>query len=82
MNNIKNLFNNLDKLDLKIMKTGLKFCFLVLIFSVFLLYMYLNVLHSIFLFNLAIAIFKLSTYIAIEFVICGIVVDTIKKQID
>ena len=82
MNKIKNLFKNLDKTDLKIMKIGLKISFFIIIFSVFLLCIYLEFIHSIFLYNLAIAIFKLSTYIGIEFIICGIVVDTVKKQIE
>ena len=82
MNNIKNLFNKLDKQDLKIMKNGIKICFLILMLSVFLLYMNMEFLHSIFIFDLAISIFKLSTYVAIEFIICGIVVDTIKKQLE
>ncbi len=82
MNNIKNLFNKLDKQDLKIMKNGIKICFLILMLSVFLLYMNMEFLHSIFIFDLAISIFKLSTYVAIEFIICGIVVDIIKKQLE
>ena len=82
MKKIKNLFKNLDKTDLKIMKIGLKISFYTIIFSVFLLCIYREFVHSVFLDNLAIAIFKLSTYIGIEFIICGIVVDTVKKQIE
>lgn len=81
MKKIKTLFENLDKTDLKIMKIGIKFCFYILMFSIFLLSIYLFV-HNIFLYNLGLAIFKLSTYFAIEFIICGIVADIVKKQIE
>ncbi len=82
MNKVKDLFKNLDKTDLKIMKIGLRISFFIILFSVFLLCIYLRFVHSIFLYNIAIAIFKLSTYIGIEFIICGIVVDTIKKELE
>lgn len=80
--NCKNLFDNLDKTDLKIMKTGIKFCFIFLIFSVFILVIYLTSIHTIFLYDLGISFFRLSTYFAVEFIVCGIVVDTIKKQME
>lgn len=81
MNKIKELINNLDKTDLKIMKSGLKLCFFVLLFSVLLLVFYLNYSHSFFLYELGLLIFKISCYIAVEFIVCGIIVDTIKKGI-
>lgn len=74
----KDLIANLDSTDLKIMKTGLKICFATLIFSVVLLYFYLNTSVN-FLYELGLSIFKISVYIAVEFVICGIVVDKLKK---
>ena len=76
---LKELITNLDKTDFKIMKYGLKICLMILLFSVFLLLLYLNAEHNVFLYELGITIFKVSTYIAVEFVVCGIVVDTIKK---
>ena len=78
---LKELITNLDKTDLKIMKYGLKICLGILLFSVILLSFYLNATHNVFLYELGITIFRVSTYIAVEFVICGIVVDTIKKGI-
>lgn len=81
MNKIKELINNLDKTDLKIMKSGLKLCFFVLLFSVLLLVFYLNYSHNFFLYELGLLIFKISCYIAVEFIVCGIIVDTIKKGI-
>ena len=76
---LKNLLENLDRTDLKIMKYGLKSCVGILLFSVVLLIFYLNAKHNVFLYELGITIFKVSTYIAVEFVVCGIVMDTIKK---
>lgn len=81
MNKIKNLINNLDKTDLKIMKSGLKLCFFVLLISVLLLVFYLNYSHNFFLYELGLLILKISCYIAVEFIVCGIIVDTIKKDI-
>ena len=80
--NFKELFNNLDKTDLKIMKNGIKFCLVLLLFSVLLLSIYLSSVHTIFLYDLGLSLFKLSTYFAVEFIVCGIVTDTIKKQIE
>lgn len=77
---LKELITNLDKTDLKIMKYGLKICLGILIFSVMLLSFYLNATYNVFLYQLGMTIFRISTYIAVEFVVCGIVVDTIKKE--
>ena len=79
MKKIKGLINNLDKLDLKIMKNGLLFCFLLSCISVIILSSYLFV-HNIFLFELGFSILKISAYYAVDFVVCGVVVDSIKKQ--
>ena len=80
MEKIKNLFENLDKLDLKIMKNGIKFCFVLAVIAIIILSFYLSI-HNAFLYELGIAVFKLSTYIAAEFVVCGIIVDKIKEQV-
>jgi hypothetical protein len=82
MYKIKNIFNNLDDLDLKIMKIGLKVCFGILIFSIVLLSFYLVLIHTSFLYNLGITVFRLSIYLSVEVIICGIVADLIKKQIN
>ena len=82
MDKIKNLFNNLDKTDLKIMKIGIKCCFGILLVAIILLSSYLFFVHNFFLYELGLAIFKLSAYIAVEFIVCGIVADKIKKQIE
>ena len=80
MDKLKDLLNNLDTVNLKIMKAGLKFCFLIAILSSIILCVFL-LNHSIFLFDLGLLIFKLSTYLSVEFIICGIVADKVKEQI-
>lgn len=82
MKQLKNLFNNLDKTDLKIMKFGIKICFGILLIAILLLSSYLFYVHNFFLYDLGIAILKLSTYFAVEFIICGIVADMVKRQIN
>lgn len=77
---IKNLFDNLEKIDLKIMKIGLKSCFIVLLISISLLAINLVSLHTFFYYNIGILLLKLSLYLGAGFIICGIVVDGIKNQ--
>ena len=78
---IKELFYNIDKKDLKIMCNGLKFCFLILLTSIAILVTYLFFSNNIFIYEIGILIFQLSLYFAIDFIVAGIVVDTIQKQI-
>ena len=78
---IKDVFKNIDKKDLKIMRNGLKFCFLVLLVSIAILITYLLFIHSILIYEIGLLIFQLSLYLAIDFVVAGIVVDTIQKQL-
>ena len=75
-----NIFKGLDKLTFKIMKNGLKFCFVICILSVLILATYNLSILSPFLYYIGIALFRLSIIFAIEFIICGLVVDGIKKQ--
>ena len=77
----KTLFKNIDKKDLKIMCNGLKFCFFVLLFSILILCTYLFVKNDFFIYQIGIMVFQLSLYFAIDFVVAGLVVDTIQKQI-
>ena len=79
MKYLKTLFSELDKIDFNIIKAGSTFCFIILILSIILLINYI-ITNNFFLYNLGISIFKLSTYIFIEFIICGIVMDKIKKE--
>lgn len=82
MKKFKNLFFNLDKTDLKIMKIGIKICFGISLVAILILSFYLFTVHSFFLYELGLTILKLSSYFLVEFIICGIVADMVKKQLD
>lgn len=77
MERIKKLFINLDKLDLKIMKFGIIFSLIISILGTFLLSYNLIFLHTILLYKIGLSILKLSFYFAVEFIVCGFVVDKI-----
>lgn len=78
---ILNNFKNLDKVTYKIMNYGLKFCFAVCILAVLILLTYNLAFASPFMFYIGINLFKISLVFGIEFVVCGFVVDGIKKQL-
>ena len=78
---IFNGFKNLDKLTKSIMSYGLKFCFMICIVSLAILLTY-NFSYTLpILFTIGFILFRLSLIFGIEFVICGFIVDGIKKQI-
>lgn len=77
MEKIKNIFVNLNKNDLKIMKYGIIFSLLISIIGAFILTYNLIFLHTILLYKIGLSIVKLSFYFAVEFIVCGIVVDKI-----
>ena len=70
---------NLDKDTCKIMKYGLFFCACIALIAVSILLTYIFI-GSNFLYYLGLTLIKTSFTFAVEFVICGIVVDFIKKQ--
>ena len=70
---------NLDEDTYKIMRYGLLFSTFVSLISVGVLLAYIF-LGSSFFFYLGITLLKSSFYFAVEFIICGIVVDFIRKQ--
>ena len=72
-------FKNLDKVTYKIMKTGLKISFYLCIIASLILLIY-NSTYSLNTYYIGLALLKLSFYFIIEFIICGFVVDNIKKQ--
>ena len=63
----------------QILKNGWKFCFIICIISLTLLVTYNIFVHNLLFYRLGISLFKLSMIFAIEFLICGYVVDSIKK---
>lgn len=74
-------FKNLDKLTFNIMKHGLGFCFVICIISVLILLTYCASFASPFIYYIGINLFKVSLIFAIEFIVCGFIVDGIKKQL-
>lgn len=79
---IKELFENLDKKTLKIMKNGLKFSFLVLLISMAILITYLFFVHNNIIYQIGLLVFQISLYIGVDFIVSGIAVDSIKKQLE
>lgn len=79
--NIINLFKNLDKKTFSIMKKGITFSFIVTIISSLILLTYILLIKQPQLYYIGLALLKLSLFFIIDFIICGIVVENIKKQI-
>ena len=80
-NKIKDIFKNLEKKTLKIMKIGLNFSLLTAVFSAIILITYLFFVHNFILYQVGLLVFQLSLYFAVDFIVSGITVDSIKKQI-
>ncbi len=78
--NIFYTFKNLDKLTKMIMSYGLKFCLMICLISLAILLTYNFSFTIPILFTIGFILFRLSLIFGIEFVICGFVVDGIKKQ--
>lgn len=70
---------NLDKDTFKIMKYGLFFCACIALIAVAILLTYIFI-GSNFFYHLGLTLMKSSFTFAVEFVICGIVVDFIRKN--
>ena len=78
---IKNIFKSLDKTALHILKRGLLFCSIICIISIIILFIYQFFANNLLMFEIGFTLFKCSLIFAIEFVICAIAADKIKKQI-
>jgi len=70
---------NLDKDTFKIMRYGLLFCACLALIAVAVLLTYIF-LGSLFFYHLGLALLQSSFTFAVEFVVCGIVVDFIRKK--
>ena len=79
MQKIISELKNLDKDTIKIMKYGFLFCGCVVLAAVAVLLTYIF-LGSSFFYHLGITLMKSSFTFAVEFIICGIVVDFIRKK--
>ena len=81
MKKIVNLYKSLDKLTSKILKHGLEFCFCLCIMAILILFTYETIFGTPILYHVGLSLFKLSNIWGIEFIICALVVDSIKKQV-
>ncbi len=79
--NFINTYKNLDVKTLKILKSGLIFSFIICLLSIFLLLSYIFFFAFPTIYYIGLLMFQLSLSFAIEFIICAIVVDSIKKNI-
>ena len=79
MQKIISELKNLDKDTLKIMNYGLFFCTCIALAAVLVLLTYIF-LGSVFFYRFGIALLQCSFTFSVEFVICGIVVDFIRKK--
>lgn len=79
--NFINTYKSLDSKTLKILKNGLKFSFIICLLSIFILLTYIFFFTFPTLYYIGLLMFQLSLSFAIEFIICAIVVDSIKKNI-
>lgn len=74
-------FKNLDKLTYKIMKIGLSFCLILAILSALILFTYSAALLSPHIYYIGLSLFKLSCTFGVDFIVCGLVMDSISKQL-
>ena len=79
MQKIYSGLKNLDKVTYKIIKYGLLFSTSVGLIATTFLCSYI-ILGVTFFYYLGITLIKESFFLAVEFIVCGIIVDSIKKQ--
>ena len=79
MQKIISELKNLDKDTFKIMKYGFLFCGCIILIAVAVLLTYIF-LGSSFFYHFGLTLMKSSFTFAVEFVVCGIVVDFIRKK--
>lgn len=78
---IKDKFNSMDKKVKKILKYGIYFSMFVCIMSgVPLVTYHLNLNPD--LYYIGLSVFKLGLFFIVEFIICALAIDTIKKQVN
>ena len=73
-------FKNLDKLTFSIMKKGLYISLVLAIISAFFLFTY-TINTSLSIFYIGLSLLKLSLYLSVEFIICGLVMNSIIKEL-
>ena len=80
-NKIKDIINSLDFKTKMIIKNGFKFCIFLCVISLSLLVTYIFWVSIPLVFNVGIMLFQMSLLFSVEFLICGIVVDSLKKRL-
>ena len=74
------LFHSFDIITYKILKYGLLFCLTLGIISASFLLTYNFLFSSPFLFDLGMFIFQIGFIFSVEFIICSVVIDKLKKD--
>ena len=74
------LFHSFDIITYKILKYGLLFCLTLGIISASFLLTYNFLFSSPFLFNLGMFILQIGFIFSVEFIICSVVIDKLKKD--
>ena len=74
-------YKKLDKTTYKILYKGLEFCLILALISASILFSYVLFFKTPLLYYIGINLFRLSLVFSVEFIICGFVVDNIKKQL-
>ncbi len=77
----KEAFLNLEPKALTIMKNGLSFSFIIAFLGIIILITYLFFIHNYLIYKIGLLIFQLGLYFAADFIVSGLAVDSIKKQI-
>lgn len=78
---LKDTFKNLDKKIIKILKNGLRFCFLILLLSIAILITYLFFIDNTLIYQIGLLVFQISLYFAIDFIVSALAIDSIQKQL-
>lgn len=77
---ILEIYNDFEKITNSIIKMGLRFCVFLCLISISILVTYL-ISKVPLTYYIGISILRLSIIFSIEFIVCGFVVDGIKKQL-
>lgn len=80
INFIINKFKNLDLKVKNIMKYGFIFSLLICLFATLILFTYHQLYTIPIIFTIGTILFKTSLMFFVDFIICGVAFDTIKKQ--
>lgn len=78
---IFNIYNDLENITITIMHKGLFFCLILYLISGIILCTYLLNISSYIFYYIGITLFRISIIFAIEFILCGFIADSIKKEI-